>query len=893
MIDPRTRWGALVLCEEGQVPWLSAQAEALAARVPRVLVVPGARAAGFEFHPDDRARAQPGFEVAPSEELVASARAAVADVEAFEVFERRGPQAEVLNAALEHLGTYEALVLGADELLRDPLELLRFCERAPRAKVFGAALRAFETLDRVRDVPDWTVVACRPGAGFRFEAPRTGQLDQVDLLDDPLGRYGRLLEDGDGADAQHWRNPHPAPALRVAAAAGLCPAPPTRATGEVDVSIVVPFYGEVAVTEACARAVLRAADPAGPTFELILRDDRGPEDLDLTSPILADPRVRLSRAEENLGFLRTVNAAASEARGRYLVLLNNDTEPLPGWLEALVGAAESDAAVGVVAAQLLYPDGSLQEAGGIVYQDASGCNYGKHDDPLRDRYQYRRDVDYGSGAALLVERALWEQLGGFDERFAPAYYEDTDLCFQARAAGRRVVYEPRARVVHLEGHTCGTDEASGVKQHQVTNRERFLEKWGAVLRAEHRPPGSAPHAARERAGGAHVAVIHPSFPMFDRDSGSFRLYHVLKALRAAGRRVSFVSRSFMGNVSHRRALEELGVQTILGRSHLEGDLPTRSCLGPRLIALAQEHPIDVAICGHYQTTRRALRYLRRYSPGTRVVTDSVDVHYRRLQREADLTGDPGKLAEAQRVKRRELAAYRRSDHVIAISEEEAELLRPEVRGVPISVLSNIHPLPGPRPGRGGREGLLFVGSFAHPPNGDAVRYLVQEILPLVWAERPDLCLDVVGGGAAGDVAALASERVRLLGFVDELEPQLDGHVALVAPLRFGAGAKGKVGQALSFGLPVITTAVGAEGMGLARGRHYAHAETPEEFAREILRVAGDGDVWAALAANGVERIREAYSEEAVARKLAAGVLQLEPLAQGWRRTWTKLKGLTS
>ena len=170
----------------------------------------------------------------------------------------------------------------------------------------------------------------------------------------------------------------------------------------------------------------------------------------------------------------------------------------------------------------LYPDGSLQEAGGIVYQDASGCNYGKHDDPLRDRYQYRRDVDYGSGAALLVERALWEQLGGFDERFAPAYYEDTDLCFQARAAGRRVVYEPRARVVHLEGHTCGTDEASGVKQHQVTNRERFLEKWGAVLRAEHRPPGSAPHAARERAGGAHVAVIHPSFPMFDRASGSFR-----------------------------------------------------------------------------------------------------------------------------------------------------------------------------------------------------------------------------------------------------------------------------------------------------------------------------------------------------------------------------------
>ena len=174
------------------------------------------------------------------------------------------------------------------------------------------------------------------------------------------------------------------------------------------------------------------------------------------------------------------------------MLLNNDTEPQPGWLEALLAIAERDPATGAVGAKLVYPDGRLQEAGGIVFADASGWNYGRGGDPNDPRFSFVREVDYCSAACLLVPRAVWDEVGGFDERYAPAYYEDTDLCFAVRERGLKVVYQPAAVIVHHEGATAGTDTATGFKQHQVTNRERFRAKWADALR----DAGSAASGAR-------------------------------------------------------------------------------------------------------------------------------------------------------------------------------------------------------------------------------------------------------------------------------------------------------------------------------------------------------------------------------------------------------------
>ena len=159
-----------------------------------------------------------------------------------------------------------------------------------------------------------------------------------------------------------------------------------------------------------------------------------------------------------------------------MCFLNNDTVVRGGWLEHLVITAEGDPKIGAVGAKLLYPDGRLQEAGNILWRDATGWNVGHAENPEDPRYNFLRDADYVSGAALLVRRELFERLGGFSEAYRPAYYEDADLCFGVRSLGYRVVYQPRAEVVHYEGVTSG-DERAG---RQAIPRDQSPEVSGKV-----------------------------------------------------------------------------------------------------------------------------------------------------------------------------------------------------------------------------------------------------------------------------------------------------------------------------------------------------------------------------------------------------------------------------
>ena len=243
-------------------------------------------------------------------------------------------------------------------------------------------------------------------------------------------------------------------------------------------TVVIPVFNHLDETLRCLHAIATTWFETLPVEIVVVDDastDRSPE-------ILADlPGIAYLRNHENAGFVRSCNAGARHARGRYLCFLNNDTVVHKGWLDHLVATAERDARIGAVGAKLLYPNGRLQEAGGIIWRDGSGCNYGRNADPADARYNYERDVDYCSGAALLVRKHLFEELGGFSEAFAPAYYEDADLCFAIREAGYRVIYQPKAEVVHIEGATSGTQLDSGVKRYQRINRPKFEEKWHSQL----------------------------------------------------------------------------------------------------------------------------------------------------------------------------------------------------------------------------------------------------------------------------------------------------------------------------------------------------------------------------------------------------------------------------
>jgi len=249
------------------------------------------------------------------------------------------------------------------------------------------------------------------------------------------------------------------------------------------VSIIIPAHNYLEFTLRCLMSITAHTSEA--SAEIIVCDDGSQDD---TPRVLGDvPGLRYLRNEANVGFLHSCNRAAEEAHGEYLLFLNNDTQVQEGWLDHMLALYQGDEHAGLVGAKLVFPDGRLQEAGGIIWRDGSGQHIGRYDDPGKPEYNCVREVDYCSGACLLIKSALFRQLGGFDDRYAPAYYEDADLAFRVRQVGRKVLYQPRAVVVHNEGTSHGTDTRRGIKAYQVANQAKFVERWRTELKEFHFP----------------------------------------------------------------------------------------------------------------------------------------------------------------------------------------------------------------------------------------------------------------------------------------------------------------------------------------------------------------------------------------------------------------------
>lgn len=627
------------------------------------------------------------------------------------------------------------------------------------------------------------------------------------------------------------------------------------------VTIVVPVYNQLEYTAVCLESL--AAVRTEVPFEVVVVDDASsdatPEWLERCDGIC------FARNEENLGFIGSCNRGATMARGECLVFLNNDTRVTDDWLDRLVEPLRSRDDVGVVGARLVYADGTLQEAGGIVFRDASGWNYGRGDHPDRPEYRFVGEVDYVSGACLAIRRDLFESLGGFDRHFAPAYYEDTDLCFRVRQRGLAVLYQPAATVVHFEGVTSGTDESSGAKRYQAVNRERFLERWQDVLSGHPENPGEftrpAARAFRDRRLPRRALVIDAVTPAPDQDSGSMRMFAMLKLLVDMGFRTSFMPENLAWAGRHSSALEQAGIE-VLTAPWLNDPEDWLSEHGDGL---------DLVIVSRHYVLSPLVRLIRALCPNARLVFDTVDLHFLREQREAELAGTQAAARAAERTRAEELALVAEADATLVVSEFERELLTELAPGRPVSVVSNIHSLQDPGKPFEQRHGLVFVGGFQHPPNLDAAEWLIDEILPRVIDRLPEVQLHLIGSKMPDSVKHRRAPGLCVHGFVADLEPFLAGCRISVAPLRFGAGVKGKVNQAMSHGLPVVATSCAAEGMYTVDGHDVLLADDAQTFAERVVALYRDRTLWQRLAVNGRKNVERHFSVDA-ARRALAGVL---------------------
>ena len=615
-------------------------------------------------------------------------------------------------------------------------------------------------------------------------------------------------------------------------------------------SIIIPVYNQLHYSLACLRALTDCGDRTA--FEVIVVDDSS---TDATPRVLPSiPGLRYHRNPQNLGFIGACNAGAELARGDYLVFLNNDTTVKPGWLDALLETFDAYPDTGLAGSKLVYPDGRLQEAGGIVFADGSGWNYGRFEDPTHPRFNFVREVDYCSGASIMLRRDLFMRLDGFDSHYAPAYYEDTDLAMRVRALGLKVRYQPASVVVHHEGISSGTDVREGVKAYQVVNREKFVARWQEQLATGHAAPGTDPDRASERGRGHQVLLLDACTPTPDRDSGSVRMLALMRLLREEGCSVTFFAENRAHDGRYTEAIQQLGIEA-WWQAPL-GDVPRWLAKNGRRF--------DTIIVSRHYVLSPLLPLLRLHAPRAAIVFDTVDLHHVREQREAELSGDTAQLRGAARTRKLELGLIANCDRTWVVSEAEKAMLAQEIPQAHVDVVSNIHSVHGAGQPWQQRKDLLFVGSYRHPPNVDAALWLAQEIMPRIRAQLPDVTLNLVGGDAPESVSSLAEQPgIRFHGYLPDLQPLLEGSRVGLAPLRYGAGVKGKVNQSLAHGLPVVATLCAVEGMHLVDGQDVLVADDPADFADAVVRLYGDESLWQRLAQGGLENTRRHFSDEPV------------------------------
>lgn len=628
------------------------------------------------------------------------------------------------------------------------------------------------------------------------------------------------------------------------------------------VSIILAFHNHEAYTRQCLASILQYLPKS--SFEIILIDDHSTDAIDL-SDITG---VRLIQNKSKQGFIKSTNQGIQHALGEYIYLLNATSIVQEGFLDELVYIFETQVAVGAVGSMLLDNKSKLQAAGMLFLKDEKHVSIAGVKSYLPE-VNYSYEVDYCTADSLLFKKKSDNGLVNLlDAGFSSSYFADADLCFRLKyQQGKRVYYSPFSKVTQYKALANGINQGDGTSKKSFNKSfDIFKQKWQEQLAAI--KANTVNHRILEFCDYSPIVFFNDQVPQYDTNSGELRLTEIMKAFKHLNYHVTLVTLANKIDNTYNEYFQRLGVAVLYEHSRSPS-------IARYFKAMNYANP---RVWMHSATTfNRFYEMTKKTFQKFDLIFDMVDIHHLRHKRASELfPDDKNILVEYDRYLKIETEASQLADIVIPISKQERTYMRSLCADEKMLVISNIHYSKidiADTPTFADREGLLFVGSL-HTPNIDAINYLIDDIMPLIWQTDPCIKLHIVGNVAQCFPAERKSlSNVIFHGFVPEISPYYLQHRIIVAPLRYGAGVKGKIGQALEYHVPVVSSEIGTEGMFLIDGKHILIAETAEDFAKKTLSLYSDEKFWNEIQTNAASGLKP-FSKEELYKKIKQMELML-------------------
>lgn len=623
-------------------------------------------------------------------------------------------------------------------------------------------------------------------------------------------------------------------------------------------SIVTIFFNQASLSYACLKSILKNVSVK---YELIIIDNHSTDDTNLLLDRIEGATV--IRNNKNLHFLKANNQALDYVRGKFLLFLNNDTELTESTVLSAMDTLDSREKCGAVGGKMILPDGTLQEAGSMIWNDGSCLGYGRHESPDLPEFNFKRVTDYCSGAFLLTYTDLFREHGGFDPAFAPAYYEETDYCLWLQEKGSEVVYDPEALVFHDEFGSSLSHEGIALQQknqrtfygkHQRQLSKHFEYNPGNVLKAR--------FAASQRYK-QKVLYLDDRVPHRDQGAGFPRSNSILNFIRELDYDLTVYPLNFPHEDDWTTAYRDVDhfIEIIRGRGldGFERFIRSRADYFD-IIWISRPHNMEALVKDiHFLKGRSKIIY------DVEAIATDRDILQEVLNGKVYTEGK--KLKQYDKEMRLSVTA----DRIITVSEADAEKFR-RFGKTDIVVLGHTMEIARPIAGFHERNGLLFVGNLDDDasPNVDSVLWFIRDIFPMIRREIPDMTVDIVGSDNSPRIRSLTHEKgVYFHGRVSSISDYYNKSRVFIAPTRFAAGIPYKIHEAASFGLPVVSTQLLSQQLGWRHRQELLAARIEKyDFARHVIDLYHDEDLWNLLQKNAINFVCRHMSADAYKKKIA-------------------------